>query len=197
MTSNPITVTPEEDVKNAFYLLKKHNIRQFPVVKDGKLMGIITDRDLRMALMRPGLTVGDIMSYSPVTIIEDATVEEAARMVRERKFNALPVVSKGGELVGIITVTDIFDGLLNLLRFHEEPTRVQVKIPEGVSLVDVIKVFQVCSEKVLSFSSSRESNNLYYLWVAGCDFDRLDRKLKEKKFDVAVDYQEKLTNVKH
>ncbi|MCI0454325.1 MAG: CBS domain-containing protein [Candidatus Dadabacteria bacterium] len=197
MTPNPLIVTPGEDVKNAFHLLKKHSIRQIPVLKDERLVGIVTDRDLRMALVRPELTVGDVMSSNPMTIIEDAPVEEAARMIRNRKFNALPVVSKRGELVGIITVTDIFDGLLNLLRFHEEPTRVQVKIPEGVSLVDVIRVFQVCTEKVLSFSSSRESSDTYYLWVIGCDFDKLDRKLKEKKFDVSVNYLEKLTDVKH
>jgi acetoin utilization protein AcuB len=137
------------------------------------------------------------MSSDPVTVMEDATLEEAARIIRNRKFNALPVVSRGGELVGIITVTDILDGLLNLLRFHEEPTRVQVKIPEGISLVDVIKVFQVCSEKVLSFSSSRESNNTYYFWVIGCDFNKLDRKLKESKLNVAVNYLEKSADVKH
>jgi acetoin utilization protein AcuB len=197
MTPNPVIVTPEEGVKNTFHLLKKHNIRQIPVVKDERLVGIVTDRDLRMALVRPELTVGDVMSSNPMTIIEEATIEEAARMIRNRKFNALPVVSKRGELVGIVTVTDIFDGLLNLLRFHEEPTRVQVKIPEGISIVDVIKVFQVSSEKVLSFSSSRESNNTYYLWVLGCDFEKLDKKLREKKLDVSVNYHEKLTDVKH
>jgi len=195
MTPNPVTVVPWEDVKNTFHLLKKHSIRQVPVVKDGGLLGVVTDRDLRVALVRPELTVEAVMSSNPVTIIEDATIEEAARIVRTRKFNALPVVSKKGELVGIITVTDILDGLLNLLRFHEEPTRVQVKIPEGVSLVDVIKVFQVSSEKVLSFSSSRESNNTYYFWVSGCDFDKLDRKLREKRLNVSVTYPESLTKL--
>ena len=186
MTPNPATVTPKEDAKSTFQFLKKNGFRQAPVVKDGTLTGIVTDRDLRVALMQPNLTVGDVMSFNPVTILEDTTVEEAARMIRNRKFNALPVVSKRGELVGIITVTDILDGLLNLLRFHDEPTRVQVRIPEHVSLSDVIKVLQVSSEKVLSFSSSRESNDIFYFWLIGCDFDKVDRKLKEKRLSASV-----------
>ena len=195
MSTYPVTVTPEKEVKDAFHLLKKHSIRQVPVVKDGKLLGIVTDRDLRVALVRPELTVEAFMSTDPVTVIEDSTVEEAARIIRSRKFNALPVASKKGELVGIITVTDILDGLLNLLRFHEEPTRIQVKIPEGISLVDVIKVFQVSSEKVVSFSSSRESKDMYYFWVIGCDFEKLYRKLQGKKLNVAVNYPESLTKL--
>jgi acetoin utilization protein AcuB len=186
MTPNPVTVTPEENVKATFNLLKKHSIRQIPVVKDGRLIGIVTDRDLRVALLRPNITVGDIMSSNPVTIIEDAPLEEAARIVCNRKFNALPVVSKGGELVGIITVTDVLDGLLNLLGFHEEPVRVKVKMSEGVNLYDVIKALQVSSEKVLSFSSSRESSDTFYFWVIGCDFDKLDRKLRESKLNIDV-----------
>jgi CBS-domain-containing membrane protein len=186
MTLCPLSVPPEADVKVTFNLLKERGFRQAPVVKDGRLIGIVTDRDLRVALTQPNLTVGDIMSSNPVTILEDATVEEAARIIRNRKFNALPVVSKRGELVGIITVTDILDGLLNLLRFRDEPIRVQVKIPEHVSLSEVIKVLQVSSEKVLSFSSSRESNDTFYFWLISCDFDKVDRKFKERRLNASV-----------
>ncbi len=186
MTQKPITAIPEEGVKNTFDLLQKYGIRQIPVVKDGRLVGIVTDRDLRIALLRPTLKVGEVMSSNPVTIIEDAPVEEAARIICNRKFNALPVVSKTGELVGIITVTDILDSLINLLGFHEEPVRVKIKISEGVNLYDVIKVLQMSTEKVVSFSLSRESSDTFYFWVIGCDLDKLDRKLKEEKLSVSI-----------
>ena len=195
MTSNPVTVIPEEDVKNTSHLLQKYRIRQTPVVKDGRLVGIVTDRDLRMVFIRPNLTVNDVMSSSPVTVIEDAPVEEAARIICNRKFNALPVVSKTGELVGIITVTDILDNLIHFLGFHEEPFRVEVKVSEGVNLYGVIKVLQGNTEKVVSFSLSRERGVTFYFWVIGCDFDKLDRKLQEKKLDVAVNYPEGLTKL--
>jgi acetoin utilization protein AcuB len=134
MTPNPATITPKEDVKTAFGILKKHGFRQLPVVKDGMLIGIVTDRDLRAALSQPDLTVGDVMTSNPVTILEDATVEEAARIIRGRKFGSLPVVSKTGNLVGIITVTDI----LNLLRFSEESVRAEINLSEDWDLYEVI-----------------------------------------------------------
>ncbi len=120
MTPNPTTITPKEDAKIAFHLLKKHGFRQFPVVKDGKLIGIVTDRDLRPVLTELDLRVDDVMTSNPVTILEDATVEEAARIVSDRKFNALPVVSKTGELIGIITSTDILKSFLNPLGYGVE-----------------------------------------------------------------------------
>lgn len=192
MTPNPINVGPEEDVKNVFSLLNKHGFRQVPVVKDGKLVGIITDRDLRVTITldEDHLIVADVMSSNPVTISEHATVEEAAQMIRNLKFNSLPVLSKRGELVGIITVTDILDGLLNLLGFHQSPVRVRVKIAEGVDVYKVHKVLKECSERVVSFSSSEEIYDTFYFWLIGCDFDKLDRKLEEYRLDVDVTYSE-------
>ena len=114
MTPNPLTVAPEEDVVDTFNLLKKQGFRQFPVVKDKELVGIVTDRDLRSNL-RDDLTVSDVMSPNPVTILEDSKLVEAAQIVRERKFNALPVVSRSGELVGIITTTDIIKSLVDII----------------------------------------------------------------------------------
>ncbi|MFQ5788344.1 MAG: CBS domain-containing protein [Thermodesulfobacteriota bacterium] len=184
MTPDPITIRPGEDVKFAFHLLRKHRFRQVPVVKDGKLVGIITDRDLRGVIDQENIVVESIMTPDPITILEDATLEGAAQILRNRKINALPVLSKNNELVGIITVTDVFDGLLNLMRFHEEPERIQVKLNEGVDLFDVIKLFQIYSEKVVSFTASGEDNLTYYFWVINCDYDKINTKLKEKCLSV-------------
>jgi acetoin utilization protein AcuB len=118
MTSDPLTMSPDENVNDAFHLLLEHRVRQAPVIEDGKLIGIVTDRDLRTALFQTyvesDLTVGDVMRAGPVTISEDADIKEAARIICEHKFNALPVVSTTGDLVGIITTTDILRGLLKL-----------------------------------------------------------------------------------
>ncbi|MGB7292199.1 MAG: CBS domain-containing protein [Thermodesulfobacteriota bacterium] len=118
MTSDPLTMSPDENVNDAFHLLLEHRVRQAPVIEDGKLIGIVTDRDLRTALFQTyvesDLTVGDVMRAGPVTISDDADIKEAARIICECKFNALPVVSTTGDLVGIITTTDILRGLLKL-----------------------------------------------------------------------------------
>jgi len=189
MTPNPITIDTNEDVKFAIHTMVKKSIRQLPVLKNGKLVGIVTDRDLRAVLEQQNLKVNSVMTPEPITILEDASVEGAAKMLRMRKINALPVLSKNKELVGIITVTDVFDGLLNLLRIHEEPQRIQVTLPEGVDLYDVIKLLQIYSEKVLSFTTLDEDKRIYYFWVSKCDFDKLNTRFKERGLNVNIIHQ--------
>jgi acetoin utilization protein AcuB len=189
MTFCPLSVPPDTDVKVTFNLLKERGFRQFLVVKDSKLVGIVTDRDLRAAIAQENsIIVADVMSPNPVTISEDKTVEEAAQIIHDRKFNALPVLSTKGELVGIITVTDILNGLLNLLGFHRKPARVKVKIPKGTDVYEILRLISMCSEKVLSFSLSGESEDTFYCWVVDCDFEDLDRRLKKEKLNVDATY---------
>ncbi len=118
MTPNPVTISPDESIDDAFQTLLKKRFRQAPVVENGKLVGIVTDRDLRMAIFQSyvgsSLNVRDVMRFDPITISADAEVEKAARIICEKKFNALPVVSATGGLVGIVTTTDILKGILNL-----------------------------------------------------------------------------------
>ncbi len=189
MTPYPLTVPPEADVKVTFNLLKERGFRQFPVVKVRKLVGIVTDRDLSAAITQEKhLTVADVMSPNPVTILEDKTVEEAAQIIHDRKFNALPVLSSKGELLGIITVTDVLSGLLNLLGFHRKSVRVKVKIPEGTDADGVIRLIRMCSEKVLLVSSSEKADHTFYCWLIGCDFEELDWRLKKEKLNVDLTY---------
>ncbi len=189
MTPYLLSVPPEADVKDTFNLLKERGFRQFPVVKDGRLVGIVTDRDLRAAVVQENhLSVADVMSSNPVTISEDKTVEEAAQIVHDGKFNALPVLSTRGELAGIITVTDILNGLLNLLGFHRKPVRVKFKIPKGTDVYEILRLISMCSEKVLSFSSSGESGDTFYCWLIDCDFEELNRRLKKEELNVNVIY---------
>ena len=118
MTPSPITVKPEADIKSAYSLLRQRGFRQIPVGKDGNIMGMVTERDLRDAPARLK-TVGEIMSYDPVTVSADTGLEEAARIIHHRKITALLVISQKNELVGIMTIIDILDGLLYLLESHK------------------------------------------------------------------------------
>ena len=116
MTKNPITVSPDEDVNFGFYLLKKHDIRQLPVVENDKLLGIVTERDLRMLIEKPPIKIRSAMSTNIYKVTENASVQTAARIVQEKKINALPVLNDANKIVGIITVTDILEGLLQMLK---------------------------------------------------------------------------------
>ena len=117
MTINPVTVSPGEDIKVVFNQLLDSKIRQAPVVENKKLVGIVTDRDIRMALIEdrstPALTVKSVMSENPLAVTEDTTIEKAARIIIEKKYNALPVVDKNKQLLGILTTTDIIEGFID------------------------------------------------------------------------------------
>lgn len=121
MTKNPVTISPNESVPSAVALLKSHGFRRLPVMEHGRLIGIVTDRDLKEAMPSSAtslsiwevtyllgkLKVHEVMSKSVVTVSEDTRVEDAAYTLLRHKFGALPVVDAKGELVGIISVTDV------------------------------------------------------------------------------------------
>ena len=116
MTVNPMTVSPGDDIKVVFNDLVENKIRQAPVVENEKLIGIVTDRDLRMALItdKPKLSlyVENVMSKDPVAVNEDTSIKKAARIIIEHKYNALPVINENNQLMGILTTTDIIEGLI-------------------------------------------------------------------------------------
>jgi len=125
MTANPVVLTPNEDVKDAFNLLVEKGVRQAPVVDKGELVGIVTDRDLRMAMVQNlkmnNLTVDIIMTKDPVTITEDSKLTEASKLISIGKFNAIPVIEESGELKGIISTTDILKCFLEVMENNYSP----------------------------------------------------------------------------
>ena len=126
MTPNPVTVSPDEPVPDAFARMKAGRFRRLPVVRDGDLVGIVTDRDLREAMPSDATTlsvwelnfliarlkVGEVMSRAVVTVDEDAALEDAARLMLENRIGGLPVTGARGELAGIVTVTDVLEAFL-------------------------------------------------------------------------------------
>ncbi len=123
MTQNPITIRPETKIIEAYQLMISDRIRRLPIVVRDQLVGIVTLSDLYQ--VKPfdmageheetlyqrleHMTVEEVMAPGPITIAEDATVGEAAQTMLENKISGLPVVEpEGGNLVGIITESDIF-----------------------------------------------------------------------------------------
>jgi acetoin utilization protein AcuB len=123
MTENPVVAYPTDNIQNTFQVLINNGIHQVPVVSQGELVGIITDRDLRIALSEETSdqdpNIGSVMSKNPVSVTDDLKIVEAAKIIRRRRYNALPVIDKKGELVGIVTVRDILDGLINLFEISK------------------------------------------------------------------------------
>ncbi len=128
MTPNPQTIHPDSGVKTAFRIMKKGNFRQLPVVEDDRLVGIITDRDIRrpdfaddleswdnLYRLDDSFQVRSLMTPDVITVKEDDDLEKACSILYKHKFNALPVVSGSGVLVGIITLHDLLEPLMSFL----------------------------------------------------------------------------------
>jgi acetoin utilization protein AcuB len=123
MTSQVVTIRPETTLPQAHELMAQKNVRRLPVMdKQGRLIGIITQGDVRGAepsqatslsmwelnYLLATLCVEEIMTRNPVTVHEEATICEAARLMLEYRVSGLPVLNSQSELVGIITESDIF-----------------------------------------------------------------------------------------
>lgn len=125
MTKSVLTVKPHDTLRHARELMAKHRVNQLPVVVNEKLVGIVSDRDIRDAypsslkLVRgkdiddfaEAYTVEEAMTYNVISVTPDTSIREAAQRLRRQRFGALPVVEKG-KLVGIITRSDLLDALL-------------------------------------------------------------------------------------
>jgi acetoin utilization protein AcuB len=152
MTRDVITVEPDASAAQAWGLCRERNIRHLPVVEGGRLIGIVSDRDLR-DLSPPRDTpdqentlgwvrIRDVMSAEVVTAHPLDTIEHAARVIYEHKFNCLPVVADGG-LVGIITSSDLVRTLVELIGAHDPGSWIEVEVPNEpgtlAGVTDVIR----------------------------------------------------------
>lgn len=146
MTRKPLTVRRTQSVAEAQRLLVKHRMRQLPVVERGRLLGIVTDRDLRAAPPEARV-VGDVMSFEAQTIDANESVDAAAHMLRTWKVNALPVV-RGGKLEGILTTTDILDAFVAFSGVAEPSYRLVIVPARRAKLRSVEAVLEATHAEV-------------------------------------------------
>jgi acetoin utilization protein AcuB len=144
MSANPVTITTSASIMEALRIMRQHDVRRLPVLDEsGALIGIVSEKDLLYASPSPAtslsiyemhdmlskLQVIELMTADPVSVTPDTLLEEAALIMADQKFGGLPVV-KDGELVGIITETDIFVVFLELLGARQKGLRLTLRIPE-------------------------------------------------------------------
>jgi acetoin utilization protein AcuB len=173
MSSPVITINPEMPIQEALELMKSENIRRTPVLKKGKLVGIISDYDLLNAspsqatslsvfelnYLISKITADEVMTKEVITVAEDTPIEEAARIMADSKVGGLPVMRKG-DVVGIVTETDLFRVLLELMGAREPGVRLTVlmedkpgelvKLAEGISALqgNIIAMAEMAGKEV-------------------------------------------------
>ena len=132
MTKDVVTAEPDTFMLDAHRRMREHKIRRLPVVKRGRLVGIMTRSDVRSAepsaattlnvwemnYLLAQLQVKNVMTSNPITIRPDDTIKRAAELMHDNRIGALPVVKNGNQLVGILTESDVFRILISW--FNEE-----------------------------------------------------------------------------
>jgi acetoin utilization protein AcuB len=165
MSRPVITVSPEMPINEVLAMFKKEHIRRAPVIKEGKLVGIVSERDLlnaspssvttlsiwEMNYLISRVKVKDVMTKKVVTVDRDTPIEEAARIMADKKIGGLPVLD-GERVVGIITETNLFKIFLELMGARDKGIRVTATIEDkpGV-LAKVTKAIADAGGNFISF----------------------------------------------
>jgi acetoin utilization protein AcuB len=208
MTRNPITIEPDATFPQAINLLREKHIRHLPVVKGKKLVGILVDKDLLSNQPSPATTlsvyeiyslleklrVSQMMSHPVVTVEGGCPMEEAARIMVERKISCLPVMEKE-ELVGIITETDIFKVLVNVLGGQEKGFRITMNLPDKVGeLATISSQIAKAGGNIFAVTTSRREDGTFEVmikekganeeslmsWLNNCGIVLVDVRTSEK-----------------
>lgn len=180
MTLNPVTVKPDVSVTDALRLMSEKKIRRLPVLDGaGKLVGIVSDRDLLQASPSPAtslaiweihellakLNIEKTMTREVITVTEDTPLEEAARVMVDHKIGGLPVM-KGDDLVGIISESDLFKTLLELLGGRRQGVRITVATTGAKgTLADVTNTIYQAGGNIVGLGFSEVDSSDGGTWV--------------------------------
>jgi acetoin utilization protein AcuB len=156
MVTEVITLEPDQTLLKAMTLIQQKRIRHLPVVRKGKVVGIVTERDVRKAgasdssslsifelnYLMDQIKVSSFMTKKVITVNPDEPIEAAAKLIYDHKIGALPVVDKG-QLVGLITKSDILETFIEVLGINEPSVRVELELENRIgALADTTKVIK-------------------------------------------------------
>ena len=205
MSSPVITIEENENILQAIHLMKKHKIRHLPVVKNGKLTGIITKTDINKVFpskvtpldihelysFLADVKIKEIMSKNPITIKPENSIEYATVIMLENKISVLPV-TENEYVVGIITNTDIFKFLVEISGCYKNPYTICIKLKKREDIfhfLDHLKTFKVSFNKIIFLEEfSKENVTIISLKPYAKDEKQLDAFLKEIKDNFEVLY---------
>jgi acetoin utilization protein AcuB len=198
-----VVVSPDDGLELAFQLMVSNRIRHLLVVDKKHLVGILSDRDLKAALILsrtgdkgpdvffipPGVMVREVMTRDPITISPDTDVEEAARIMYHNKIGGLPVLERG-RLLGIITESDILSIFIEIMGVIESSSRVDVEMDDAPDSMDrAAEVIRTAGGRIISVAMSSprpKGRRTYYFRLSSCDTIPIEASLKKAGFRVVA-----------
>ena len=203
MSKNPVIIGPATKLRAVNKLMKVNKIRHLPVIKNGKLIGIVTEKDIRYAMIPekiPGkkvpkgwnldhLKVNDIMTKNALTISQESQVEDAARLIYGHKIGALPVM-KNDKLVGIISVMDLLGVFIEMMGMLKSSSRIDVLMSESqVNFNKVSKIIKNNDGQIISVGITpypKDKNKSIYLFrLESCNIKPIAKDIKKEGFTIA------------
>jgi acetoin utilization protein AcuB len=184
MNREVVTVTPDDTLATALKLTRKHRIRHLPVVlASGTLAGILSDRDIRLAMPSPLTTpdaeradflertpVAQIMIREAITAAPDETIEDAAKLLYHHRIGSLPVIGPDQQLEGVLTDTDILHAFVRILGVAEPSSRVEVLLADrpgqlgrALTLIGEVAGVNIVSVVVPSFGEGDKKTAILHL----------------------------------
>jgi acetoin utilization protein AcuB len=204
MNTAVVTVGEDDSMQEAMKRMKQHNIRMLPVLRGKKLVGVVTDRDLKRASASDATTldvhellflvskikVKSIMSKNPITVAPDLTVEETAEVLMNNRISGVPVLDEMGAVVGTITQTDLFRVLISLTGVGTRGIQIAFQIedrPGSIKeLADIIRQYGGRMVSILtSYDKVPEGYRKVYIRMHSVERARL-QEMKEKLSRIAA-----------
>ena len=198
MSKDPITITDETSMMKAIHLMKQNRFRRLPVLQKGRLVGIVSDRDLKEAspskattldvhelyYLLSELQVKDIMTRDPVNVSPEDTVEHAAQLMLENTISGLPVVDGQGELVGILTQSDVFRAFMHITGILQGGVQFALRLEDRPGLIkEVVDLLRAKGARFVSlltsYTSTREGYRDIYLRVKNLSPEAVEASAKE------------------
>ena len=191
MTPVVVTITKDASIQKALAVMRQHSIRHLPVVDERHhLQGWVSDSDLRGALvasMLEELSVADVMIHKPYTVSPETALEEATKIIMEKRIGGLPVVDHG-KLTGIITVVDILAAFITMMGVLTNSARLDVRLPAQAEALDQItRLIQNHHGEILSICHMpfvKDEERVYSIRIGGIEAEPMAQVLRDEGFDV-------------
>ncbi len=196
MTSNPYIVSPEDTVSDTMMLMRQKRVKSLPVVKNGKLVGVVTEKQLAEITPSPATTLSvfevsyllsktkieTIMTKDVVTISSNDLLEQASLLMRNHNVSCLPVLDNN-KLVGIICESDIFDSFIDIMGLRDMGTRISIDIVEDKPGV-VAEVAGIIAQSDINITHLVLYRNELIIRVNTLNVEQIEKSLLDRGYSI-------------